>query len=176
MCIRRLRPQPHCNQRVSRYPSSGIAVNVESIQTLKNSSLVGKYGSGCFESQCLVSRPHKYLPPLGALVTSQTQAIPSTPVVADEKIGVLLLNLGGPETLDDVQPFLFNLFADPVLSSLAISLFRGHAYAWMFSYLVCCIYGCLLGLLTSCCWPGYHSIAKVVPVSSKASGTIHFCC
>ena len=34
--------------------------------------------------------------------------------VVEEKIGVLLLNLGGPETLDDVQPFLFNLFADPV--------------------------------------------------------------
>ncbi|KAM5565987.1 ferrochelatase-1, chloroplastic/mitochondrial [Rosa sericea] len=32
---------------------------------------------------------------------------------AEEKVGVLLLNLGGPETLDDVQPFLFNLFADP---------------------------------------------------------------
>lgn len=29
-----------------------------------------------------------------------------------EKVGVLLLNLGGPETLDDVQPFLFNLFND----------------------------------------------------------------
>jgi len=29
------------------------------------------------------------------------------------KVGVLLLNLGGPETLDDVQPFLYNLFADP---------------------------------------------------------------
>ncbi|XP_062023165.1 ferrochelatase-1, chloroplastic/mitochondrial-like [Rosa rugosa] len=33
--------------------------------------------------------------------------------IAEEKVGVLLLNLGGPETLDDVQPFLFNLFADP---------------------------------------------------------------
>lgn len=30
-----------------------------------------------------------------------------------DKIGVLLLNLGGPETLQDVQPFLYNLFADP---------------------------------------------------------------
>ncbi|TYG79675.1 hypothetical protein ES288_D02G157600v1 [Gossypium darwinii] len=30
----------------------------------------------------------------------------------EEKIGVLLLNLGGPETLKDVQPFLYNLFAD----------------------------------------------------------------
>ncbi|KAK8568587.1 hypothetical protein V6N13_106491 [Hibiscus sabdariffa] len=32
---------------------------------------------------------------------------------AEEKLGVLLLNLGGPETLNDVQPFLYNLFADP---------------------------------------------------------------
>ncbi|KAL4559654.1 hypothetical protein LXL04_031797 [Taraxacum kok-saghyz] len=31
----------------------------------------------------------------------------------DEKVGVLLLNLGGPDTLLDVQPFLYNLFADP---------------------------------------------------------------
>jgi hypothetical protein len=31
-----------------------------------------------------------------------------------ERVGVLLLNLGGPDTLEDVQPFLFNLFADPV--------------------------------------------------------------
>ncbi|XP_078427709.1 ferrochelatase-1, chloroplastic-like [Wolffia australiana] len=33
--------------------------------------------------------------------------------VSEEKFGVLLLNLGGPETLHDVEPFLFNLFADP---------------------------------------------------------------
>uniref|UniRef100_A0A7S3QM29 Ferrochelatase n=1 Tax=Dunaliella tertiolecta TaxID=3047 RepID=A0A7S3QM29_DUNTE len=32
---------------------------------------------------------------------------------ATDKVGVLLLNLGGPDTLDDVQPFLYNLFADP---------------------------------------------------------------
>jgi ferrochelatase len=31
----------------------------------------------------------------------------------NERIGVLLFNLGGPETLDDVRPFLFNLFSDP---------------------------------------------------------------
>lgn len=28
-------------------------------------------------------------------------------------VGVLLLNLGGPNTLRDVEPFLFNLFSDP---------------------------------------------------------------
>ena len=31
----------------------------------------------------------------------------------EERVGVLLLNLGGPECLEDVQPFLYNLFADP---------------------------------------------------------------
>ncbi|KAF7058498.1 hypothetical protein CFC21_065546 [Triticum aestivum] len=41
----------------------------------------------------------------------------------EEKIGVLLLNLGGPETLNDVQPFLFNLFADPDIIRLP-RLFR----------------------------------------------------
>jgi protoporphyrin/coproporphyrin ferrochelatase len=35
------------------------------------------------------------------------------PVQNKERIGVLLFNLGGPETLEDVRPFLFNLFSDP---------------------------------------------------------------
>jgi len=29
-----------------------------------------------------------------------------------EKWGVLLLNMGGPDTLEDIEPFLFNLFSD----------------------------------------------------------------
>lgn len=36
-----------------------------------------------------------------------------TGTAAEERIGVLLFNLGGPETLADVRPFLFNLFSDP---------------------------------------------------------------
>lgn len=48
-----------------------------------------------------------------ALLTSTSQASQGTILVDNERVGVLLLNLGGPETLDDVQPFLFNLFADP---------------------------------------------------------------
>ncbi|KAM7260427.1 hypothetical protein ACFE04_016168 [Oxalis oulophora] len=56
----------------------------------------------------------KALTPLRALVASKPQEISATPAIgSNEKIGVLLLNLGGPETLEDVQPFLFNLFADP---------------------------------------------------------------
>ena len=30
----------------------------------------------------------------------------------NSKNGVILLNMGGPDTLDDVHPFLFNLFSD----------------------------------------------------------------
>ncbi len=33
--------------------------------------------------------------------------------LSEERVGVLLFNLGGPDTLEDVRPFLFNLFADP---------------------------------------------------------------
>ncbi|XP_009628586.1 ferrochelatase-2, chloroplastic isoform X2 [Nicotiana tomentosiformis] len=60
-----------------------------------------------------------------ALVTSRPQQVSTDPVnvVCDGKIGVLLLNLGGPESLEDVQPFLFNLFADPDIIRLP-RLFR----------------------------------------------------
>lgn len=53
---------------------------------------------------------------------------------AKDKVGVLLLNLGGPETLDDVQPFLYNLFADPDIIRLPpqISFLQGPL-AWLIS-------------------------------------------
>jgi len=35
-----------------------------------------------------------------------------------ERTGVILFNLGGPETLDDVEPFLVNLFSDPDIMDL----------------------------------------------------------
>lgn len=42
-----------------------------------------------------------------------------------EKIGVVLLNLGGPDSLDAVEPFLFNLFNDPEIINFPLSfLFR----------------------------------------------------
>ncbi|KAM0940765.1 putative protoporphyrin ferrochelatase [Dioscorea sansibarensis] len=47
------------------------------------------------------------------LMTSNSEELSKNILLGTEKVGVLLLNLGGPETLDDVQPFLFNLFADP---------------------------------------------------------------
>lgn len=42
-------------------------------------------------------------------------------VVNESKTGILLLNMGGPETLDDVQPFLYNLFSDPDIIRLPLS-------------------------------------------------------
>ncbi|KAK4490990.1 hypothetical protein RD792_001711 [Penstemon davidsonii] len=55
--------------------------------------------------------------------TYPADAIKSDSDIAEEKIGVMLLNLGGPDTLNDVQPFLFNLFADPDIIRLP-RLFR----------------------------------------------------
>lgn len=46
------------------------------------------------------------------------------------KIGILLLNLGGPERLEDVRPFLFNLFSDRQIIRLGPSLLQ-KPIAWM---------------------------------------------
>src|SRR5438034_3957914 len=42
-----------------------------------------------------------------------------------EKVGIVLLNLGGPDSLEAVEPFLFNLFSDPDIIDFPLSfLFR----------------------------------------------------
>jgi protoporphyrin/coproporphyrin ferrochelatase len=43
----------------------------------------------------------------------------------NKRIGVVLLNLGGPDSADAVQPFLYNLFSDPDIINFPLSfLFR----------------------------------------------------
>jgi protoporphyrin/coproporphyrin ferrochelatase len=54
------------------------------------------------------------------------------PPESEEPIGVLLLNLGGPETLEDVRPFLFNLFSDPDIIRLPFR-FMQKPLAWFIS-------------------------------------------
>jgi ferrochelatase len=48
------------------------------------------------------------------------------------RVGVLLLNLGGPERLEDVRPFLFNLFSDPEIIRLPVPWLQ-RPLAWMIS-------------------------------------------
>jgi ferrochelatase len=48
------------------------------------------------------------------------------------RVGVLLLNLGGPEQLEDVRPFLFNLFADPEIIRLPVPWLQ-KPLAWFIS-------------------------------------------
>jgi protoporphyrin/coproporphyrin ferrochelatase len=48
------------------------------------------------------------------------------------RVGVLLLNLGGPEQLEDVRPFLYNLFSDPEILRLPIKNLQ-KAFAWFIS-------------------------------------------
>jgi ferrochelatase len=48
------------------------------------------------------------------------------------RVGVLLLNLGGPDQLDDVRPFLFNLFSDPEIIRLPF-VWLQKPLAWMIS-------------------------------------------
>jgi ferrochelatase len=48
------------------------------------------------------------------------------------RVGVLLLNLGGPEQLEDVRPFLFNLFSDPEIIRLPFTWLQ-KPLAWFIS-------------------------------------------
>jgi len=47
-------------------------------------------------------------------------------------VGVLLLNLGGPDSIEDVRPFLFNLFSDPEIIRLPVRWLQ-KPLAWIIS-------------------------------------------
>ncbi|KAL2342857.1 hypothetical protein Fmac_004142 [Flemingia macrophylla] len=103
----------HTSQKMHRCSGGHMEASTNT-NPLKN-YLVGRSTSGWFETQPLVSKQlnDRRGFPLEASVTPTVQDFSDTPFISNDKIGVLLLNLGGPETLEDVQPFLFNLFADP---------------------------------------------------------------
>ncbi len=50
------------------------------------------------------------------------------------RVGVLLMNLGGPERIQDVGPFLYNLFADPEIIRLPAPALQ-KPLAWLISTL-----------------------------------------
>ncbi|MEM9216903.1 MAG: ferrochelatase [Cyanobacteria bacterium P01_F01_bin.150] len=53
-------------------------------------------------------------------------------MVTTGRVGVLLLNLGGPDKIEDVRPFLFNLFADPEIIRLPAPWLQ-KPLAWLIS-------------------------------------------
>ena len=74
-------------------------------------------------------------PPRAAV--SRSAAVAELPTSVTTKtdegpIAVMLLNLGGPETSEDVEPFLYNLFADPDIIRLPPALAGLQtAIAWL---------------------------------------------
>ncbi|HXM17903.1 MAG TPA: ferrochelatase [Candidatus Tumulicola sp.] len=52
---------------------------------------------------------------------------------AAERAGVVLAQLGGPETLDDVRPFLFNFFVDLIPDNIPVPGFLVKPTAWLIS-------------------------------------------
>ncbi|MFQ5651195.1 MAG: ferrochelatase [bacterium] len=58
------------------------------------------------------------------------QYYPTGPIKAEtgDTIGVVLLNLGGPDTLEEVEPFLYNLFMDPAIIDMP---FGGILRHWL---------------------------------------------
>jgi ferrochelatase len=63
---------------------------------------------------------------IGGMEPSETKRNP--------RVGVLLLNLGGPERIQDVGPFLYNLFSDPEIIRLPVSAMQ-KPFAWLISSL-----------------------------------------
>ena len=57
------------------------------------------------------------------------------PIEAGDKVGVVMMNLGGPDTLDDVEPFLYNLFMDPAIIDLNVPVFGDTEISlnWIFN-------------------------------------------
>ncbi|KAH1245939.1 Ferrochelatase-2, chloroplastic [Glycine max] len=109
-----LLPQAICTSQ-KKYHCFGANVEASfNTNPLKNYTSV-RCSPWWSETQSLVSNKtlNKQLFTVESLATSTAQDVSDTTLIGDDKIGVLLLNLGGPETLEDVQPFLFNLFADP---------------------------------------------------------------
>nr|XP_043627729.1 ferrochelatase-2, chloroplastic-like [Erigeron canadensis] len=94
-----------CRSSLSSDITGSTFPNLQSRTPLQNRSLAGKTfcSAGVWTHPLTSSESHSH--------------------VEEEKVGVLLLNLGGPETLNDVQPFLYNLFADPDIIRLP-RLFR----------------------------------------------------
>jgi protoporphyrin/coproporphyrin ferrochelatase len=66
------------------------------------------------------------------LLKSVTNVKQLKQALAMGRIGVLLLNLGGPDQIEDVRPFLYNLFSDPEIIRLPFPWLQ-KPLAWFIS-------------------------------------------
>lgn len=59
---------------------------------------------------------------------------PSAPLAVEpgDRVGVVLLNLGGPDKTEEVRPFLYNLFMDPAIIDMP---FGGILRHWLSSFI-----------------------------------------
>ncbi|MEK7775257.1 MAG: ferrochelatase [Candidatus Zixiibacteriota bacterium] len=57
------------------------------------------------------------------------------PTNSKEKIGVILLSMGGPDSIEDITSFLFNIFSDRAIIRLPGGALFQKPFAWMISRL-----------------------------------------
>ena len=63
------------------------------------------------------------------LVTGGYYAQTPLELEAGDRVGVVLLNVGGPTCVEDVEPFLYNLFMDPAIIDLPVPRVLRHRMA-----------------------------------------------
>lgn len=62
------------------------------------------------------------------LVTGEYFSSSPLELEAGDRVGVVLLNLGGPDEVEDVAPFLYNLFMDPAIIDIPVG---GRLRHWL---------------------------------------------
>lgn len=66
------------------------------------------------------------------LITGRYYQSAPLAVEPGDTVGVVLLNLGGPERVEDVRPFLYNLFMDPAIIDMP---FGGRLRHWLSTFI-----------------------------------------
>ena len=69
------------------------------------------------------------------LVTGAYYSSKPLTVERGDTVGVVMLNLGGPNTVEDVKPFLYNLFMDPAIIDIPVGGRARHLLCRMISSL-----------------------------------------
>ena len=66
-------------------------------------------------------------------IALRPQPNPFPPSATPHKIGLVFFNMGGPDSLEAVQPFLYNLFADGDIIQMGVPQWLQNLFAWRIS-------------------------------------------